>query len=361
MFLPLSFWDDVAKWTEQKFSLEGNRYKVDRADVLGVLVIWFLSGIVTLPSVDIMFKLGMGQMFKLIQMSSRDSNCLPKEFWYNQLMSKLQFNKPCLLAERLNVNGRINSLYLIRLLLELMEDRFRLGWIPSKDLTCDESLWDFKDRMFLKCFMKDKPKKYSFLEYALCTLNGYFLHVLVNHVPSKAKRIARKLNKTNLDHDSLLQLKLQTQYGEQGAILLRLASQLSYSSHHIIADNAFSSCQLATDLHWGKVQGIKVKKAIYTGTQVMQKSITKRPMAFVEYRNLLSSGWGRIPKYGHEWYSDNDQGISIIRFHGKKQITLLSTEYHGCEVDEVSCTRNRKRSVVTIPKMVKFYSKKGRS
>ena len=206
--------------------------------------------------------------------------------------------------------------------------------------------------------MKDKPKKYGFLEYALCTLNGYFLHVLVHHVPGKAKRVARKLNETNLDHDALLQLKLQTRYGEQGAILLRLASRLSYTGHHIIADNAFSSIQLATDLRWGTTQAIKCNKATFTGTQVMQNTKAKKPIWFVEYKNLPSSGWGRIAKYGHEWYCDNDQGISIIRFHDKKKITLISTEYHGCEVDEVSRTRNRRRSIVTIPKMVKFYSKK---
>ena len=160
--------------------------------------------------------------------------------------------------------------------------------------------------------MKDKPKKYGFLEYALCTLNGYFLHVLVHHVPGKAKRVARKLNETNL----------------------------------------------ATDLQRGTTQGIRCKKATFTGTQVMQNNKTKKPIWFVEYKNLPSSGWGRIAKYGHEWYCDNDQGISIIRFHDKKKITLISTEYHGCEVDEVPCTRNRRRSIVTIPKMVKFYSKK---
>ena len=79
-FLPLSFWDEVAKWTEQKFAMEGHPQKVDRADILGLLVIWFLSRVVTLPSTELMFKLGIGQVLKLIQISSQDSNCLPKEF-----------------------------------------------------------------------------------------------------------------------------------------------------------------------------------------------------------------------------------------------------------------------------------------
>ena len=87
--------------------------------------------------------------------------------------------------------------------------------------------------------MKDKPKKYGFLEYAFFTLSGYFYSVLVHHVPGKAKQLKRKLDETNLDRDACLQLKLQKRYGEQGALVIQLASKLIYNGHHIIGDNAF--------------------------------------------------------------------------------------------------------------------------
>lgn len=54
------------------------------------------------------FKLSIDQLFKVIQLYSRDSNYLLKEYWYSQLISKLQFNEPYLLAERLDVNRKIN-------------------------------------------------------------------------------------------------------------------------------------------------------------------------------------------------------------------------------------------------------------
>ena len=81
----------------------------------------------------------------------------------------------------------------------------------------------------------------------------------------------RKLDETNLDQDACLQLKLQKSYGEQGALVVRLASMLQYDGYHIIGDDAFSSVQLTVDLRNECVQGAKVRKADYTGTQVMMR------------------------------------------------------------------------------------------
>ena len=38
----------------------------------------------------------------------------------------------------------------------------------------------------------------------VCTMNGYFLCVVVHHVPGKQKRKQRRLDETNLDEESLL-------------------------------------------------------------------------------------------------------------------------------------------------------------
>ena len=91
---------------------------------------------------------------------------------------------------------------------------------------------------------------------------------------------------------------------------------LQYDGHHIIGDNAFSSVQLAVDLRNGSVQGAKVRKADYTGTQVMMgkqtKSTNAPQMHFAEYCNLPTEGWGRIKKHHHEWYSDNPKLVGIV-------------------------------------------------
>ena len=139
----------------------------------------------------------------------------------------MQWNKPVIPSARLDKDGKADFLYLIRPLLDVMQKNFPLAWIPSVDLTVDESLWSFKGRTYLKRFMKDKPKKYGFLEYALCTLGGYFYAVLVHHLPGKAKRLKRGLHFKSLDNDNQVQLLLQGRYGEQGAILMRLVSALN--------------------------------------------------------------------------------------------------------------------------------------
>ena len=309
------------------------------------------------------FQLGIPNVLKLLKIEVRDSANLPSILLYNQMAGAIQWNNPVPKCERLDEYGREDFLYLIRPLLSLIQRNFPKAWIPSVDLTVDESLWSFKGRTFLKRFMKDKPKKYGFLEYALCTLGGYFYVVIVHHAPGKAKRQKRKLNEDNLDQDAILQLKLQKRYGEQGALVLRLCSKLRYSGHHIIGDNAFSSVQLASDLKMGKVPIIHINKCDYTGTQCMlsvkatKKAASPSPhVHFAEYKNLPMEPWGKIKKYDHEWFCDNSKSVSLIKYHDKKHITLISTCHHGSKITETPRTRSGERNVVSIPAMVKEYS-----
>ena len=89
---------------------------------------------------------------------------------------------------------------------------------------------------FLKRYMPHKPQKFGFLEYSLCTMNGYFLCVVVHHVPVKQKRKQRGLDEKNLNEELLLQLRLQKRYGVQGVLVTCNAdcwyAQLQRSSHH---------------------------------------------------------------------------------------------------------------------------------
>ena len=360
-FIPPVFIDNIAKWTTKKFKIKKVNMEVDRGDVMAVFCMWFIMGLVQLPSVDIYFKLGIHNILKLIGIESRHEDDLLKGYKYNRVAANLQYNEPVMKHERVDEDGKEDYLYLIRPLLKMMQTNFRRAWIPAVDLTADESLWAFKGRTFLKRFMKDKPKKYGFLEYALCTLGGYFLHIIVHHLPGKAKRKKRKMDEKNLCKENRLQLALQKRYGEQGALVMRLASELENDGHHIVGDNAFSSVQLATDLKCGKCPHpeINIRRCDYTGTQVMQKSKkskTAYKMNFAEYKNLPEDGWGRIRKYEHEWYSDKKNDVSVVNFHDKKHITLISSKHHGSELSQTYRTRAGKREVVDIPKIVKEYS-----
>ena len=308
-----------------------------------------------------MYTLGIRNVLTLLHIDDDHALELPKEGRYLWLASKIQYNTPCNKEDRRNADGKMDALYLIRPLLELMQEMFPKAWIPPLTLTVDESLWAFKGMTFLKRYMPDKPHKYGFLEYALCTLNGYFLCIIVHHVPGAKKRKQRGLNEHNLDAESLLHLKLQKRYGVQGAIVMRLVSMLDYEGHHIVGDNAFSSVQLAVDLKRGDGHNLlEIKKCDYTGTQKMQvrrkdPSKTGKPLAFVEYRNLPYK-WDGTKKYDHTWYCDNKKSISVIRYNDNKKVNLISTRWHGSTKNEAKRTRKGKRTLVRMPHMAKNYS-----
>ena len=69
-------------------------------------------------------------------------------------------------------------------------------------------------------------------------------------------------------------------------------------------------------------------------------------------------GGAGLKKYEHEWYSDKINQVSVINFHDKKHITLISSVSHGSEMGVVDRTRNGSRKEVDIPAMVKSYSYK---
>ena len=52
-FLPIEFIDKIAEWTTMKLT-----YMCTRYNVLGVFAIWFIYGLVTLPSINLLFTLG---------------------------------------------------------------------------------------------------------------------------------------------------------------------------------------------------------------------------------------------------------------------------------------------------------------
>jgi hypothetical protein len=268
----------------------------------------------------------------------------------------LQWNAPVPKEQRLHKDGRLDFMYLIRPLYEVMKDTFPRAWILPRDLTCDGSLWSFKGRIVLKRFVKDKPKKYGFLEYALCCLNGYFAIITVHHLPGKDKRKKRKLDATNLDLEALKQIELQSRYGECGALLVRLASKLKYNGHHIVGDNAFSSVQLDVDLKPGTVKGLNVKKCDYTGTQNCQKP-GKKPVHFAEYKNQPVFE-GRLKKHDHTWFSDNDKSVSLVKMHDRKHVHVISTLTHGSEMTEKYRTCENQKVMVDLQSSIVDYSNK---
>ena len=123
----------------------------------------------------------------LIELDDKYADYLPGMHKFNKSQANIQFNQLASMNERKDEEGKQDFLCLIRPSYENMENNFTSAWVPPKNLTGDESLWSFKGRTHLKRFMKDKPKKHRFLLHALCTLEGYFYSIIMNHLPGKEK------------------------------------------------------------------------------------------------------------------------------------------------------------------------------
>ena len=103
----------------------------------------------------------------------------------------------------------------------------------------------------------------------------------------------------------------------------------------------------------------RIPKCEYIGTQKMlvkKKKGDNTVIHFVEYRNLPTGGWGTIKKYNHGWYSDDERSVSVVRYHDKKKLTLISTKHHGSSMDRAARSRGGSKKVVEIPAVVKHYS-----
>ena len=140
-FLPISYFDKVASWTERKLKeKEVTGYEevdIRRDDILGLIAMWFIFGLVGLPSSDMYFNLGIGNILTLLKIEVRDEQHLPRRLMYNQLASAIQWNEPVPIQDRVHHDGRADPLFLIRPLLNFMQEHYRQAWVPSINLTID--------------------------------------------------------------------------------------------------------------------------------------------------------------------------------------------------------------------------------
>ena len=67
-FFPLTFWDKVAEWTQMKVQTKRGYEKaqVRQDDILGVIVIWFISSLITFPSMDLFYSMGLDKLLALL-------------------------------------------------------------------------------------------------------------------------------------------------------------------------------------------------------------------------------------------------------------------------------------------------------
>ena len=91
-FVLLSYWDNVVKWTEEKVNeKETSREKdsIQRDNILLVLVLWFLMGLVKLPSAEIHFEVGLRKIMNLLEIEDSHTEHLSGMHRFNKLQANM--------------------------------------------------------------------------------------------------------------------------------------------------------------------------------------------------------------------------------------------------------------------------------
>ena len=112
----------------------------NHADILGAFTIWFIYGLLTVPSIGALYARGLAKALDIIGIEQWHISQLPKEFVYNTLALKLQYNLPSQKEDQKEKHYKIDLIYLIHPLLKLMQEKFPLAWEPPINLTVDKSL-----------------------------------------------------------------------------------------------------------------------------------------------------------------------------------------------------------------------------
>ena len=68
LFLPIIFFDKVDELTQNKLNENGvagfEEVNINRDHILGLIVLWFILGLVSLPSSDIYFNVGIANIYQ---------------------------------------------------------------------------------------------------------------------------------------------------------------------------------------------------------------------------------------------------------------------------------------------------------
>lgn len=227
----------------------------------------------------------------------------------------------------LNDNTRIDPedrLVKLRPIITHLNNVFQLHGGLDEDLSIDESMIPYYGKHYAKQFIKSKPIRFGFKNWALCSSFGYLIAFEIYTGKSTAK-------------DNL--------FGVGGDIVVSLISQGSIPSNEgfkIFFDNYFSSSAL---LNYLAENG-------YCATSTIQDTRTGRcPLSDSKSINKKERGY-------YEYQTDDQEKVFLVRWKDNKSVTCI-TNYDNA--DEGTCTRysheSRSRISVVQPKVFGNYNK----
>lgn len=267
----------------------------DRKEIIKFIGIVAYMGLVRMPSLekywsnDVLYK-----NFIIPKIMSRNRFQLLLRMWH------FSDNANCKAGDRLHK---------IRPLLEKLLRNFQNIYTPGRTFCIDESVIPFQGRLLFKQYIPQKTHKYGIKLFKLCSDNGYTWNIRI--YAGKEKYEGDASVPTN--------------------IVIKLSKDLLNSGRTIVADNYYTSLELANILLSNKTHYIGTLRANRRGNpeKVIGKKLQK----------------GEV--YGLE----NERGICVLKWKDKRDVLMLSTK-HTTETVNVQ----RRAGVVRKPKAIMEYN-----
>lgn len=210
-----------------------------------------------------------------------------------------------------------DKLYKIRPYIELLKTNFQKYYLPSKEISIDESMVKFKGRISFKQYMPMKPIKRGFKIWACADKEGY-----LNNFEIYTGKHA--------DHP-------ETGLGER--VVLDMTKGLEGKGHHAYFDNFFTTTNLLLTLQ---------ERQIYSCGTV--RANRKNLPSGLKADKAMSRG-------DFDW-SVHKGKVSCLKWKDKRTIQLLSTIHYP--TDQIKVNKREKDGRVTevnCPKAVLDYRK----
>ncbi|KAL0852114.1 hypothetical protein ABMA28_000354 [Loxostege sticticalis] len=217
---------------------------------------------------------------------------------FEKIKSLLHFNNNDSLLP--SDHPRHDKLHKIRPIIEHLNNRFSLFPIEQR-LSIDEQMCATKISHYLKQYLPNKPHKWGFKLFLLCSISGY------------AHKFEVYVGENNNQEPS------EPDLGVTGNIVVRLVRMVPRNINHIIYfDNYYTSIPLASYLHKQKILclGTVRTNRLPNNKLPNQKSFMKKSVARGSFEEHMTS------------YDGTD--LSVTMWKDNKIVTLLST-YVGAE------------------------------
>ena len=275
-----------------------SRYKswqpIDAVEMKKFIGILYLMGIVRLPTIELYW--------------SRD--VLYRFNGFCSVMSRNRFQEILRFWHFADNNIEVSRLDKVMPLVDQLNLKIEEIYHPRRDLSIDESMMLWRERLLFHQYIKNKRHKYGVKFYELCESNGLVLKV-------------RIYSGESVPDDFGL--------GQSGAIVINLMDGLLDKGYRLFVDNYYNSFELAQQL-------IKEKTYI-CGT--LRSDRTSNPLDVTKAK--LSKG---------EVVHRSRDGVVVSKWKDKRDVLTISN-MHAVEMVE---TTNRRGNKKQKPNIVRDYN-----